>query len=174
MIEKRVLIGLTALGLCLGVRVMAAEPQLDTSDYTFKPLVDTQQTYTLQGQAQKQGTTPAKTTMLNAQVVKTLQQAMEDEKGDVNWYAWYMAARAYLARAGGLRCALGTPIRFYRNGSVEASTFDPVCLASVAGRHFPLPAKTKLDVLILPVRAGEAPPASPEELYSRVKSSGTR
>ena len=102
--------------------------------------------------------------------VQTLQEAIESESGNVDWYAWYLSARAYLGRTGGLQCALGTPIKFYRNGQIEALSFNPLCQASVAGRRFPLPPKTKLEALILPVRAGEGPPASPEEIYTRIQS----
>jgi len=115
----------------------------------------------------KSSTGSTGTKMITGQV-QTLQQAIISESGTVDWYGWYLSARDYLGRMGGLQCALGTPIKFYRNGRIEALTFSPVCQASVAGRVFPLPAKTKLDAIILPVRPGEGPPATPEEIYSRV------
>lgn len=102
--------------------------------------------------------------------VQTLQEAMESESGKVDWYAWYLSARDYLGRTGGLQCALGTPIKFNRSGQIEALSFNPLCQASVAGRRFPLPPKTRLEALILPVRPGEGPPASPEEIYTRIQS----
>ena len=105
--------------------------------------------------------------------VQTLQQAMQSESGQVDWYAWYLAARQYLGQTGGLQCALGTPIKFYRNGEIEAMSFNPICQASVLGRRFPLPPQTKLDALILPVRSGEGPPATPEEIYHRINTRPT-
>ena len=123
------------------------------------------------GQLQPMGSTGSTGTKVLTGQVQTLQQAIVSESGMVDWYGWYLSARAYLGRMGGLQCALGTPIKFYRNGRIEALTFNPLCQASVAGRVFPLPVKTKLDAIILPVRPGEGPPASPEEIYSRVNGS---
>jgi hypothetical protein len=88
----------------------------------------------------------------------------------VDWYGWYLSAREYLSQTGGLNCALGTPIKFYKNGQIEALSFDPHCLNSVSGRHYPLPKNTQLDALILPVRPGQGPPASRQEIDSRVHS----
>jgi hypothetical protein len=153
---------------------LAESPALDT-DTLLKPLVDTSQPTTLQGNvAQKHmlpvndtSPAPGKPLVLTGKV-QTLQQAIESEKDTVDWYGWYLSARDYLSQTGGLRCALGTPIKFYKNGLIEALTFDPHCIASVSGRHFPLPANTQLDALILPVRPGQGPPASRQEIYSRV------
>jgi hypothetical protein len=170
------------LWLVLGLPGSLAElPALDT-DILLKPLVDTSQPNasqhsshtTLQGKAEQQGTVPvnnapsANKPMMLTGKVQTLQQAIESEKDTVDWYAWYLSAREYLSQTGGLRCALGTPIKFYKNGQIEAMSFDPHCIDSVSGRHFPLPPKTQLDALILPVRPGQGPPASRQEIYSRV------
>ncbi|WP_303673439.1 hypothetical protein [Vampirovibrio chlorellavorus] len=154
----------------------------------FKPLVDTSQTQPelepvtltpleakVQKQGQKQGEQPGEVPVSNAPTkiltgkVQTLQQAIESERDVVNWYAWYLSAREYIGQTGGLRCSLGTPIKFYRSGKMEALTFDTNCIASVTGRRFPLPANTSLDALILPVRSGQGPPASRDEIYSRIR-----
>lgn len=164
-------------------------PQLDPdpnsnmdSSQLLQPLVDTptpspgSTLAPLQGKAEKNGTIPvndagsSSQSMMITGKVQTLQEAIESEKDTVNWYAWYLAARAYLGRTGGLRCPLGTPIKFYKNGRIEAMSFDPYCIASVTGRRFLLPQNTKLEALILPVRPGQGPPASPEEINARVKS----
>lgn len=158
---------------------LAEQPQMDREEL-FKPLVDTSrnaepqaQPYApLQGSAQKQGQIPVHDSPSSSKVltgqVQTLQQAIESEKDAVNWYAWYLAARQYISQTGGLRCALGTPIKFYRNGKMEALTYETSCIGSVIGKRFPLPGNTKLDALILPVRPGQGPPASPDEIYSRI------
>lgn len=148
----------------------AEEPRLDT-DYVFKPLVDT---------SQEQGNTsehevPVSTEPVNKPPlvlqgkVQTLQEAIVSEKDTVDWYGWYLNARNYLSRTGGLDCPLGTPIKFYRDGRIEPITVDGICRASLIGRAFPLPEATKLDALILPVRSSSAPPASPAEIYKRIQ-----
>lgn len=191
-IQQRVQAVFAALVLAMGL-VSCAWAQTQTPefdyprefnerDFVLKPLVDTEQpdaaqenSTVLKGDAYRKkdaGMNPAAQTgtpVLTGQV-QTLQQAMESESGRVDWYAWYLAAREYLGRTGGLQCALGTPIKFYRNGQIEAMSFSPLCQASVSGRNFPLPPKTKLDALILPVRSGEGPPASPQEIYTRIHS----
>jgi hypothetical protein len=101
--------------------------------------------------------------------IESLQSAIDIERDKVDWYAWYLSVRKYLARTGGLPCMLGTPIRFYRNGRIEALTPDPVCQASVEHRRFPLPAETRLDAILLPVRKGTLPPVTPNELYTKIK-----
>jgi hypothetical protein len=171
---NRALFGLLMLGVfCASLAHAAEQAQLDTDDM-LKPLVDTRPSTpaSLQGGIGKQGQAPsaARQPLIITGKVQTLQQAIESEKDTVDWYAWYLGARAYLGQTGGLHCAFGTPIKFYRNGQIEAMSFDPDCQASVVGRSFPLPAKTKLDALILPVRNGQAPPASPQELYSRINA----
>jgi hypothetical protein len=154
------------------------------SEPFFKPLVDTSQVQpelepvtltpleaNVYKQGEKQGEIPvsnAPTKILTGKV-QTLQQAIESERDVVNWYAWYLSAREYIGQTGGLRCRLGTPIKFYRSGKMEALTFDTNCIASVTGRRFPLPANTSLDALILPVRSGQGPPASRDEIYSRIR-----
>jgi hypothetical protein len=177
-LANRAFFSLLALGVfCVSWAHATEQPQLDTDDM-LKPLVDTRQSNPapLQGSVGKQGqaSSPARQSLIITGKVQTLQQAIESEKDTVDWYVWYLGARSYLGRAGGLQCALGTPIKFYRNGQIEAMSFDPVCQASVAGRFFPLPPKTKLDALILPVRNGQAPPASPQELYSRINAGQRR
>jgi hypothetical protein len=160
---------------------IAEDALLDTSE--LRPLTDRgvfsnvgESSETLHGAVEKQlprldavTSTSKKPLVLTGQV-QTLQQAIESERDWVDWYSWYLACREYLARTGGLQCPLGTPIKFYRNGHVEAMSFDPACQESVQGRHFPLPSKTRLDALILPVRQGTAPPATPQELYNRIRS----
>ncbi|WMU93357.1 hypothetical protein EMOOHJMP_00164 [Microcystis phage MaAM05] len=165
-----------------------AEGTVQESEPFFKPLVDTSQvqpelepvTLTpleahVEKQGEKQGQMPGEIPVSNAPTkiltgkVQTLQQAIESERDVVNWYAWYLSAREYIGQTGGLRCSLGTPIKFYRSGKMEALTFDTNCIASVTGRRFPLPANTSLDALILPVRSGQGPPASRDEIYSRIR-----
>jgi hypothetical protein len=171
------------------------KPLVDTQQHDAEPQPSTWQEDTrLHGRAQKQLTptslTPdannfpsgggasaapsagSGTKILTGQV-QTLQQAIVSEN-DVDWYAWYLSARDYLGRMGGLQCALGTPIKFYRDGRIEALSFNPLCQDSVAGRYFPLPANTRLDAIILPVRPGEGPPASRDEIYSRIKGGQSR
>lgn len=167
-----------ALISLLGGSAGAVQPDvaLDSEPF-FKPLVDTskrqdaQPLQPLEGRAEKQGDIPVNHNSgpLITGKVQTLQQAIDSERDGVDWYAWYMSARGYIGNTGGLRCALGTPIKFYRNGKMEALTFDTGCIASVQGRRFPLPANTSLDALILPVRPGEGPPATRDEIYSRIR-----
>ncbi|MBY0403842.1 MAG: hypothetical protein K2X66_08075 [Cyanobacteria bacterium] len=101
--------------------------------------------------------------------VTTLDTAMIQEKDLVDWYGWYMSCREYLIYSGGFRCPIGTMIRFNRNGQMTALSNDFACRVSVAQKLFPLPKQTKLDAILLPVRSAKAPPASPEELYQRLK-----
>lgn len=102
--------------------------------------------------------------------IQTLQQAIQSEKGLVDWYAWYLSVREYLSQTGGLNeCALGTEIVFYKNGRIEAHSSDPRCRATVMWRRYALPRNTQLDALILPVRRG-SDIASPEEIYTRVET----
>ncbi len=184
--------------LCLGLAVWGylpalaeetlAEGTVQDAESFFKPLVDTSQiqpelepvTLTpleakVQKQGEKQGEMQGEVPVSNAPTkiltgkVQTLQQAIESERDVVNWYAWYLSAREYIGQTGGLRCSLGTPIKFYRSGKMEALTFDTNCIASVTGRRFPLPLNTSLDALILPVRSGQGPPASRDEIYSRIR-----
>ena len=140
---------------------MPSDPEL-----MLKPLVD-RSGDPKDNEAEQTAPQPVSPKVITGQV-KSLQQATLDERGLVDWYAWYLAAREYLGRMGGLQCALGTPIKFYRGGRIEAISFSPVCQASVAGRFFPLPAKTRLGAVILPVRAAESPPANPQEIYNRI------
>jgi hypothetical protein len=146
---------------------MPSDPEL-----MLKPLVD-RSGDSKDNEAEQTAPQPVSPKIITGQV-KSLQQATLDERGVVDWYAWYLAAREYLGRMGGLQCALGTPIKFYRGGRIEAISFSPVCQASVAGRFFPLPAKTRLGAVILPVRAAESPPANPQEIYSRIPEYGDR
>ncbi len=155
----------------------SGQPQLDT-DPVFKPLMDTSRQHpdggekTLEGSVEKQGEIPVNTgerPRILQGGVQTLQQAIELET-DIDWYTWYLTAREYLSRTGGLQCPLGTSIKFHKTGKIEAMTPDAICMASVAGRNFPLPKKTRLSALILPFRNGNAPPATPDELYSRINA----
>lgn len=135
----------------------------------------------LQGRAQKSMEQPAEghtglmsgttgTRILNGRV-QTLQQAARTEKDQVDWYAWYLNARDYLFRTGGLDCRAGTLIRFYKSGEIRAMTSDENCITSIGDRRFPLPEGTRLQALVLPVRPTELPPASPEDINTRVKIS---
>ena len=170
--------GFVAFSMVFSGDAWAEEPVMD-SDILLKPLVDTSQpntpSSTLHGKAERQGEipvsdSPSKPPLVLTGKVQTLQQAIESERDTVDWYAWYLSARQYLGQTGGIRCPLGTPIKFYRNGHIEALSFDPYCISSVTDRHFPLPKNTQLDALILPVRPGQGPPASRQEIYSRVQS----
>jgi hypothetical protein len=168
-----------------GVMAQTSPPPIDY-DKLLKPLVDTSRQSGLQdaptnaaapslyGQArQTQDNTPSPEhpLVLNAKV-QTLQQAIESERFLVDWYAWYLSLREYLSRSGGLHCPLGTPIKFYRNGRMEAMSDEPRCRISVATRSFLLPPQTRLDAILLPVRRGTAPPASRNELYTRIHEQG--
>lgn len=157
-------------------------PELDQEAW-LKPLVDHSQSEDtasrkltpIEGRAARRGDlpvndAPGSSTRLITGKVETLQQAIESEKDTVDWYGWYLSAREYISRNGGLRCSLGTPIKFYRNGRIEALTFDTACVGSVLGKRFPLPESTRLDALILPVRPGHGPPASESEIYSRIRT----
>jgi hypothetical protein len=98
----------------------------------------------------------------------TLKEAIQQEKGIVNWYAWYLACRDYLTLMGGLgNCPRGTMIRFHKDGHVDALSPNPYCLMTLSSLNFPLPKNTKLDVVAFPVRAGTAPPASQTEVLDR-------
>lgn len=166
------------------------EPQMET-DELLKPLTpgpsynaNPSEATPLQGSAKKQqpqtqsvwkpSVTSTQPTALKIQI-KTYQEAVVAERGRVDWYAWYLAAREYLAATGGLnRCMVGTPIKFYKEGRIEAMSPDPFCQMSVKWRRFPLPSNTQLDALILPVRPGKLPPASPAEIQQRIQSNKTR
>ncbi|MGE0199656.1 MAG: hypothetical protein AB7P76_01670 [Candidatus Melainabacteria bacterium] len=103
--------------------------------------------------------------------VTTLESAIQTETA-IDWYAWYMAARRYLMATGGISCPVGTPIRFYKNGRLDADSHDGVCLYSLKNKRFPLPENTALDAVILPTRSAIAPPANPGELNDYVNRSG--
>jgi hypothetical protein len=167
------------IGLCMGIvsPVFSAYGQLDT-DEILKPLVDTRSqsnsSQPIQGNVYKEQSgfpsqQPKGEPMLKIQV-KTYQEAVILEKNTVDWYAWYLAVRSYLNQTGGLNdCVLGTPIKIYKQGRIEALSPDPICRVSVGWRKFPLPRNTQLDALILPVRSGKLPPASPDELQNRIQ-----
>jgi hypothetical protein len=98
----------------------------------------------------------------------SVESAMVMEQ-DVDWYAWYLAARRHVAEHGGFSdCPLGTMIRFHKNGYVEALSNKPACRFSAALKRFPLPADSRLKAILLPVRSGKLPPASPTELYQHL------
>ena len=145
--------------------------------YEFKPLVDrSQETPQLDDATMKNiygepaGTTPF---VLTGRV-ENLENAIRIEHDEVDWYGWYLGARSYLSKWGGLDCEAGTPIKFYRNGVIEVDSVDLACQHSVAGKIFPLPAGTQLDAVILPVRLGKLPPASQPELFNHIKASEHR
>lgn len=100
--------------------------------------------------------------------VRTLDAAIREE-ADVDWYGWYLAVRNYFQRRGGLQCEIGTPIKFFRSGHIQAESYSPSCLRSVMGKHFPLPGNSRLSAVVLPVRSGKSPPASKEELYHYIR-----
>lgn len=99
--------------------------------------------------------------------VQTIEAAIQAEKATVDWYGWYMDARGYLAATGGLPCAVGTPIKFYKDGRIAPQTEDLICLLSVQNRSYPLPKNTQLSAVILPVRGGKEAPATPDEILRR-------
>ena len=112
-------------------------------------------------------TTGSGTTLLTGSV-STLEAAITEES-NVDWYGWYMRARDYFTTHGGLSCQTGTPLTFYRNGYLKADNMTPACQRSLMGKRFPLPAATRLEAVVLPVRPGTAPPASREELLEFVR-----
>lgn len=99
--------------------------------------------------------------------IQTLEAAISAEKDSVDWYNWYLNARKYISKRGGLACPSGTLLTFKKNGQVEAKTLDPRCLLSIEGMNYPLPQNTVLDAVILPVRSSILPPATPTEIYQR-------
>lgn len=103
--------------------------------------------------------------------IKTLDAAIREERDTVDWYRWYLQAREYLSRTGGFQCAIGTPIIFHKDGVIEPQSYSMLCLRSAAMKRFPLPKDTALSAVILPVRPGQGPPASPEELERRIRES---
>jgi hypothetical protein len=136
-------------------------------DMLLKPLVDTTTNATSTPSASSR-TGPAPAPFVLNGKVESLQAAIDIERNRVDWYGWYLSVREYLERTGGLPCRLGTPIRFYRNGRIEALTSEPGCRISVERRRFRLPPETVLEAVVLPVRRGTLPPASPAEVYSRI------
>lgn len=141
-------------------------PQLDL-DKLLKLAPSLPEMAPLQGSVQKQ---QVQTEPLTLKIqIKTFKEAVIVEKDLVDWYGWYLSVRKYLAATGGLsRCPIGTPIKFYKQGQIEAISSNLSCQLSVRGRNFPLPANTQLDVLILPVRPGKLPPASLEEIHHHI------
>lgn len=103
--------------------------------------------------------------------IKTLEAAI-DEEGNVDWYVWYLACRQYLMETGGFRCPAGTAVYFYRSGQLDTDSQDPFCQASVRGKFYPMPEKTALEVLILPVRRQHDLPATRQEILRRTQSLG--
>jgi hypothetical protein len=166
--NKALLAALTGIML-MGPMGLGFSQELDT-EQILPPLVDTSVPQEQDPPEQASVSPPASKKMVLNAKVQTLQEAIVSEQNIVNWYAWYLACREYLSRTGGLKCELGTPIKFYKGGRIEALTLDPMCLVSVSGRRFDLPQKTSLDALILPVRNGYNPPATPQEIYSRVEA----
>lgn len=138
-----------------------------SAETLLKPLVDTTTTATLAAPTSSHAGSERPPMVLSGKV-ESLQAAMDLERNRVDWYGWYLSVREYLERTGGLPCRLGTPIRFYRNGRIEALTSEPGCRISVEHRRFLLPPETRLEAVILPVRRGTLPPASPAEIYSRI------
>lgn len=172
-----------SVNLCLSLLLLAMatawcqQSELSDVNIEFKPLVDTsidrQSGYHLTNTAfDKTQSETMQPFMLTGKVL-SFQEAVHQEK-NIDWYQWYLFARQYLAKRGGLACPLGTSIIFYKAGRIEANSSDINCLLSIRQKQFPLPRDTLLQALILPVRSGSAPPASPEELQSRVQASQNR
>jgi len=122
----------------------------------------------LKGQVDKQGEKPGNVTLQAG--VSRLDAAIEQEQ-DVDWYKWYLMARDYIYRSGGIDCPLGTNIIFNKDGRMQAESPFAYCQYSVGVMRFPLPKNTRLSAVILPTRPGKAPPASPEELIKRIRNS---
>jgi hypothetical protein len=183
-----------ALSLCLmSARVAMAEnaPPVQAAslpDFSalpdLKPLVDHSHdaplpnppgfhdaSYTNATQREKPKSSTSQKPFILSGRIESLENAIQIEHGEVDWYNWYLSARAYLSKLGGLDCLPGTPIKFYRNGIMEVQTPDMLCQNSVIGKCFPLPQMTHLDAIILPVRRGVIPPASRDELYNHIKKS---
>ncbi|MBY0449930.1 MAG: hypothetical protein K2X01_04820 [Cyanobacteria bacterium] len=102
--------------------------------------------------------------------VSTFESAVAAEQ-DVDWYRWYLDCRNYLAATGGLNCRIGTQLKIYKNGLMEALTEDTACVNSAGSRMFALPKATALDAIILPVRNGKLPPASRSEFLKHLPPS---
>ncbi len=102
--------------------------------------------------------------------VSTFDSAVAREQ-DVDWYRWYLDCRSYLAATGGLNCRIGTQLKIYKNGLMEALTDDSACVNSAGSRMFALPKTTALDAIILPVRNGKLPPASRSEFFKHLPPS---
>jgi hypothetical protein len=100
--------------------------------------------------------------------VRSLDAAIMEES-DVDWYGWYLSLRKYIATHGGFQCEIGTTITFFRSGHIQAQSYHPACLRSAMGKHFGLPPTSRLSAVTLPVRHGQAPPASKEELYHYIR-----
>jgi hypothetical protein len=94
----------------------------------------------------------------------TYEEAKEQEKDQVDWYQWYLEARAYIESHGGLACSVGTSIVFSKSGQLRALSDDPDCQMSVQLKHFPIPEASKLPSIILPVRSHRLPAANRQEL----------
>lgn len=102
--------------------------------------------------------------------VSTLESVIQQEGRYIDWYGWYMGARQYLAEHGGFKCPRGTPIYFFKDGHLDTPSNDWMCLLSVRTKNFPLPTQTAVEILVLPTRQWEEPPASPEEILRRTRS----
>ncbi len=99
--------------------------------------------------------------------IQTLQDATESEKETVDWYGWYLSVREYLRKTGSFQCQVGTPIKFYKSGYIEALTTEPLCRASAASHFYALPEATALDAIILPIRNSNKP-TTKDDLFTHI------
>lgn len=87
----------------------------------------------------------------------------------VNWYDWYRDLRGYFSSVGGVLCAPGTELQFYRDGRITATSRDATCLASLDGLHYPLPQNAPVRTLSLTIRQHSAWPMSRRAINDLVR-----
>ncbi len=153
---------------------LEADPAIQMENHEFKPLTGPTEPvdpWKSPNQGGEQPYDKQKKMVLKGEIkTKTLYDAIKDES-NVDWYGWYMRTREYLGATGGIQCPLGTPIKFYKNGTIQPISQFPVCRTSLIGRHMPLPKNTELEAIILPTREGTGPPASKQELMYYLRQS---
>jgi hypothetical protein len=103
----------------------------------------------------------------------TAKKQQESEE-QTNWYLWYSDVRKYLRQNGGFRCSAGIPVRFYKDGTIEALSHQSNCIKSAQKMHYPLPAFTKVPFITLSVRNDRKPLRKEEFLELLQKSLTTQ